>query len=201
LTGLPRRAGASRGAARAGTTGLLALILLAFPLSGCDRGRPAPPLPPVGHEVGSRAPALVAEDGTGRDFRLETERGRASVILFYVSVQCGFCRERLVALGTRQAEYERLGARIVAVSSDPREEVGRTRAELELGFPVVRVGPEGPQAWGIPGAGSDAPSPAAFVLDADGVIRFRHVGRTAADRVSDDELLRVVETVVRGPGS
>jgi hypothetical protein len=47
--------------------------------------------------------------------------------------------------------------------------------------------------WGLIDPGSSLPLPASFLLDPQGVVRYRHVGRNAADRASDIELLAMLQ--------
>jgi peroxiredoxin len=182
-------------------TGLFArlatCVLFSLAVAGCGSTPPVADLPPVGTDAGFRAPELEGEEAGGRPFSLDVD-GQANVVLFYLGARCGFCRERLAALEAHIGEYERLGARVVAVSIDGREETSRLGDELGLSFALVSVESSVLDAWEVPAGEDDLSRPATFVLDDRGVIRHRHVGASSADRLSDPELLRIVENVVRG---
>src|SRR5690606_41358089 len=88
--------------------------------------------------------------------------------------------------------YQRAGARIIAGTPDPPEVARRTAEALGLGVPIVSAERATLEQWGVWPIGEHAPRPAAIVVDRDGRIRFRHVGRTAADRTHDADLLAVL---------
>lgn len=135
------------------------------------------------------APALTGTVAGGGDFSLEELRGSPVVLVFYRGAYCGLCLRRLQALEEYKDAYDELDAKIVAVTLDSPETAERTADELDLDFPIVSVTREVAERWGVWPAGENVPRPAAFVLDPHGRIRFRQIGQTAADRVSDIELL------------
>lgn len=135
------------------------------------------------------APALTGTVAGGGDFSLEELRGSPVVLVFYRGAYCGLCLRRLQALEEHKDAYDELDAKIVAATPDSPETAERTADELDLDFPIVSVTREVAERWGVWPAGENVPRPATFVLDQHGRIRFRHIGQTAADRVSDIELL------------
>lgn len=138
------------------------------------------------------APGLRGVDSRGGAFSLAALRGDAVVLLFYRSDSCPLCRERLAAADAHRDAYQRAGARIIAVTPDPPEVARRTAEALGLGVPIVSAERATLEQWGVWPIGEHAPRPAAIVVDRDGRIRFRHVGRTAADRTHDADLLAVL---------
>jgi peroxiredoxin len=175
---------------------LLALVLLA----GCERPGgtiAADPSLPVGTETGNRAPPLVGTLAAGERFQLEPDRrSRATVLVFYRGLHCGLCRERLRELEAHRGAYADAGARVFAVTLDSPEEAARTPQQLNLGFPVVRVDSAAFAEWGVLDTDSGVALPASVLLDQQGVIRYRHVGRNAADRARDIELLAALQSLL-----
>ncbi len=173
--------------------------LLGLALAGCGRapavedgGGAAPGAP-----AASRAAAPSLEgvtDGGGR-FTLAGLRGAPVVLIFYRGAFCGICVERLAAAQRYRADYEAAGAKLVAVTPEPADSLPGTRKRLDIDFPLVSVPPATLQRWGVWREGEPAPRPAEFVVDGRGAVRFGHVGRTAADRVSDETLLAVVRAL------
>lgn len=157
---------------------------------------PQESLPPVGTAPGHLAPALEGTAAGGDRFQLGRERARATVLVFYRGYHCGLCRERLRSLEAHRAAYQDAGARVVAVTLDPQEEVDRTREALGLGFPVVRVDTAVFAEWDILDGERELPLPASILLDNRRVIRYRHVGRNAADRAHDIEILAALQQLL-----
>lgn len=141
------------------------------------------------------APELRGADSDGGAFSLAALRGDAVVLIFYRSETCPLCRERLAAANAHLDAYRRAGARIIAVTTDPPEVARRTAQALGIELPIVSVDRLGLEPWGVWPAGERAPRPAAVVIDREGRIRFQHIGRTAADRAHDADLLAVLRRV------
>ena len=155
---------------------------------------------PGGADSFPLAPALRGVDSRGGAFSLAALRGDAVVLLFYRSDSCPLCRERLAAADAHLDAYRRAGARVIAVTPDPPEIARRTAEALALGVPIISAERSTLEQWGVWLADEHAPRPAAIVIDREGRIRFRHVGRTAADRAHDPDLLAVLRRV-RGSGA
>ncbi len=183
----------------AGQGGLLSLLLVLLTISGCERLRQAAdtgPLPPVGNTPGHLAPELTGTTADGGSFELRADGKQATVLVFYRGLHCGICRERLRELEAHRSAYREAGADVVAVSAEAQQEVTRTPAELGVSFPVVRVDSATLAEWGLLGGEQKLPLPGSFVLDRRGVIHYRHVGRNAADRASDIELLAALQEIL-----
>jgi peroxiredoxin len=182
----PRRSGLARV--------VVAALAVALALAGCrgDGGQAPDPNVPVGIELGQRAPALNGTRHDGREYQL-SPGGSGSVLVFFRGYHCGLCRERLRELQSHLAEYEQAGARIVAVTADEPEQARRAVEELGLGFPVVTVDSTTLTQWGLVGDPNPLPLPASYLLDRRGVIAFRHIGRNAADRAHDLEILAALQ--------
>ncbi|HEX7090716.1 MAG TPA: peroxiredoxin family protein [Longimicrobiales bacterium] len=182
-------------------------LLLFLGIASCQAGHSdearAPAGEPRSADVAAAyplAPELRGIDSRGGSFSLEALRGGAVVLVFYRSDACPLCRERLAALGAHREAYESVGARVVAITPDPPDVAQRTAAELGLSLPVVSVDRAVLERWGIWPPAEPAPRPAAVVIDRDGRIRFRHLGRTAADRASDLQLLAVLDRIRAAAG-
>lgn len=176
------------------TARLLTACGILLGLCGCSPGEEeVDPLPPVGVEEGLRAPPLVGRLSTGEEFRLENRATGATLLVFYRGGGCGLCRERLRGLAQHMGAYEELGARVVAVTPDPPERTAETLSALGIQLPVVSVDSATLQRWGVLDAPDQPPLPATFLLGEHGVIRFRHRGRNAGDRVGDASLLALLK--------
>jgi peroxiredoxin len=165
-------------------------------LASCNgRSEEAAQALPVGTEVGHRHPPLQGLAADGGDFELAAGRREPTVVLFYRGADCGLCRLRLEQLQAHLPAYRRSGARVIAVTLDPPEVSRRLIDGMQLDFPVISVPPEVFQEWEVLHPEHGLPLPAAYILDRSGAIRFRHIGRNAADRTTDAGLLTVLESL------
>lgn len=178
-----------------GVRGWLMASLLVGALTACDdRVSAEVEALPEGTGVGERAPPVRGASADGESFAIEGRPASPTVLVFYRSADCGLCRVQLEQTQQHMPAYRRQGSRVVAVTLDPPE-VSRGLAErMELDFEIVSVNEAAFEAWGALDA-AGAPLPATYILDRDGVVRFRHIGRNASDRTSDAELLTLLEQI------
>jgi peroxiredoxin len=115
-------------------------------------------------------PHVRLEATVGSTARLDTlTRGRVTVVAFW-SRYCGPSREELPALERLAARLRQQGVGIVTVTDERvSDDLRRFLAEQKLTFPVYsdawREASRAFSQWG---------TPAYFVLDADGVVRFQY---------------------------
>lgn len=180
--------------ARGGRSLALALFLAAGPLTAaCDSPADLPEEVPVGTEIGYRAPPLRGSLSDGGNFNLADSDGLV-VLVFYRSADCGLCRLQLDNAQRHLEGYQYEDARLIGVTLD-FPEVSRGLVESAgISFPLVSVDPVYFEAWGALPAPTGAPLPATYIVD-DGIVRFRHIGRNAADRTTDAGVLTVIESL------
>jgi len=171
------------------------LLLLLALVVGCRRPVEAVPEAPVGTEVGNRAPFLAGLLPGGDDFELEDRPASSTVVIFYRGAECGLCRVRLEQLQEHLSAYRVSGARVVAVTLDPPDLTRGLAEQMRLDFTLVSVEREVFERWAALHPDRDVAMPATYLVDRSGVIRFAHVGRSAADRISDAGLLTLLETI------
>jgi peroxiredoxin len=114
-------------------------------------------------------------------------------VVFFRGYHCGLCRERLRELQANLDEYQRAGVNVVAVTADGQDGIQRAVQELGLGFPVVSVDSATLGNWGLVENSRSLPLPGSYLLDNRGVVIFRHIGRNAADRAHDIEVLAALQ--------
>jgi peroxiredoxin len=168
------------------------VLVLMTVFAACED--PPEPIPqaPVGIEVGYRTPALSGTRADGVPFVLESEPPAPTVLIFYRSAQCGLCRRQLDQTQTHLDAYDYAGARVVGITLDAPD-LSQQLQEAGIGFSLVSVDPEVFEAWGAMHPDLGTPMPATFIVDTQGVIRFKHLGRNAADRTTDAGILTVLE--------
>ena len=165
-----------------------ALILLAACTSKDDVAARPP-------EVGQPAPRYSAVTLTGDSVSLEQLRGRA-VLLNVWATWCHPCREEIPVLQALHARYASQGLELVGVSVDARGEEATIRefaADFGMTYSLWLDPDERVQstflAIGVP---------ATFLIDRQGVLRWRHVGPV---RANDTTLVREVERALAGAAS
>ncbi|HET7274417.1 MAG TPA: peroxiredoxin family protein [Longimicrobiaceae bacterium] len=176
------------------TRTLLAPVVLLTLLAGCsgdesERGA----APQVGTAVGDLAPALEGTIAGGERFALADMQGSRALLVFYRGGYCGLCRERLRRLQDHRAAYEELQVQLVALTADSLAAILETRELTGSEFPIVSVDSATLSRWELYDPEHRAPRSATLIVDGDGVIRFRQVGRNPADQVSDPALIATFE--------
>ena len=87
------------------------------------------------------APAWTLPDPDGKPISLEEYRGRTVVVIFYLGYGCLHCVEQLQSFGPKTAAFEKRGISIVAISTDPLEDLKKSlvafQEEKKFPFPIV----------------------------------------------------------------
>jgi peroxiredoxin len=122
-------------------------------------------------ELGERTPALKGTLFSGQTFDLAQMRGKVVLVNFYSSY-CSFCAYEIGNLETFYEQHHLQGFEVIVVGVDSLED--RHRVERMLGI------------YGLPGVMADDlvesgferkyPTPTAFVIDRDGILRSRTRG-------------------------
>lgn len=128
--------------------------------------------PPLGLEVGQRAPDFVLPDLSGREIRLSSFRGK-TVLLYFWQTTCPDCRKALPELLALRAQFPQEKLVLLTVNLDYYEEdLWRYLERLgELDFLVLRGSYEA--AMRVVDLFQVPYVPHVLLLDRAGVIRFR----------------------------
>lgn len=122
-------------------------------------------------EVDQPAPALKGRFFSGRPFDLREMRGKVVLVNFYSSY-CSFCAYEIGNLETFYEQHRDHGFEVIVVGVDPLED--RHRVERMVGL----YGLQGVMADDLSESGFERryPTPTAFVIDRDGVLRSKTRG-------------------------
>ncbi len=138
-------------------------------------------------EIGQPAPAYRAVSLAGDSVALDQARGRV-VLLNVWATWCHPCRAEIPILQALHERYAGRGLELIGVSVDARGEEETIREfaqDFQMTYPLWLDPDERVQstflAIGVP---------ATFLIDRDGVLRWRHVGPV---RANDTTLLRELE--------
>lgn len=87
---------------------------------------------------------------------------------------------------------------MVAISADELDESRSFAKEGHVGFPLLHdPGVQVANAYGVAMKGDDIAIPATFVIGQTGHIHYKTVGETMADRPDLDEVLAIVDDLLR----
>lgn len=119
-------------------------------------------------EIGEPAPALKGTLFSGEAFDLSKLRGKVVLINFYSSY-CSFCAYEIGNLEHFYEQHREQGFEVIVVGIDPLADRHRVERMLKI--------------YGLPGVMTDEleqsgfertyPTPTAFVIDRDGILRNR----------------------------
>ena len=125
--------------------------LLSLVLAMTFAAAPAAAQDMPGLQVGDLAPDFTANDFRGEKFTLSDHYDEGPVILvFYRGGWCPYCNKHLQSLQARMEDFEKFGARLVAVSVDTVEKAAEPVKGHNLTFDVIS-NPEGDiiKAYGL----------------------------------------------------
>jgi peroxiredoxin len=89
-------------------------------------------------EVGDRAPSFTLQDPEGNTISSSALLADGPLILsFYRGVWCPYCNMELQALEAARAEFERLGAKLVAISPQTPVNSRKSVRQNKLSFPIL----------------------------------------------------------------
>jgi thioredoxin-dependent peroxiredoxin len=145
-----------------------------------------------GIAIGDPAPDFTLEGTTG-PFTLSEHRGEIVVLLFYPGDETPVCTKQFCSY--RDTGLEGLGATVVGISAQDLESHQRFTSHHGLTVPLLAdADKKVAKAYGmsIPVVGTRR---AVFVLDEQGIVRFKHVHMLGLDYLDADELRAAVAKV------
>ena len=144
-------------------------------------------------EVGQTAPEFTLPDGGDQNWRLSEQRGKVVVLLFYPGDETPVCTRQMCSVSDRWGDYSATGAEVVGISTDSVESHKKFAAHHHL--PLRLLSDKGGDVARMYGAKSLIPSKVArsvFVIDANGVIRYRDVRPLGLFRPKDEDVIRAI---------
>ncbi len=138
-------------------------------------------------QVGDRAPDFELE-GTDGSFRLSDHRGRRVVLLFYPGDNTPVCTRQFCSYRDHAEELDQLDAVVVGISAQGLDSHMAFASRYGLNVPLLAdEDGEVAKAYGAyaPVVGTKR---AAFVVDEEGVVRYRHDHPLGLDFQNADEL-------------
>jgi thiol-disulfide isomerase/thioredoxin len=165
------------------------LVLLA--VAGCAGGSDAP----ARVEVGIEAPSYAARDLKGDSVSLAVLRGKP-VLLNVWATWCLPCKEEIPFLETLHQKHGADGLQIVGVSIDARGDEAKIESfarDFRMTYPIWRDPDERVNARFLA-----IGVPSTYLIDRDGVLRWKHLGTL---RATSPGFQAALEEVLRAKGS
>ena len=144
-------------------------------------------------KVGAAAPDFTLKDGNGDEWRLSAKRGKVVVLLFYPGDETPICTRQMCSVRDRWEDYSATGAVVVGISTDSVESHQKFAEHHEL--PLRLLSDASAEVANLYGARSLIPGKVArsvFVIDANGVVRYRDVRPLGLFRPKDDEVIKAI---------
>ena len=144
-------------------------------------------------KVGAPAPDFTLKDGHGDEWRLSANLGKVVVLLFYPGDETPICTRQMCSVRDRWEDYSSTGAEVVGISTDSVESHQKFAEHHEL--PLRLLSDSSAEVAKLYGARSLIPGKVArsvFVIDANGVMRYRDVRPLGLFRPKDDEVIKAI---------
>jgi len=161
-------------------------------------------------DVGDAAPDFELPGTGGKAYRLSDYRGQNLVLAFYPGDDTRVCTAQFCSYRDKSDRLDQLDAEVLGISPQSVDSHERWMEEQSLNVPLLAdedlavsksygvVGWAGPlgKLAGLEGVeGGRYVMRAVFVIDAEGIVRYRHVSRTGARFQTVGDLERAVASL------
>ena len=148
---------------------------------------------PSAAQEGQPAPDFVLRDGAGAEWRLSNHRGKVVVLLFYPGDETPICTRQMCSVRDRWEDYAATGAEVVGLSTNTVDSHKSFAEHHDL--PLQLLADVDRKVADLYGAQSLIPGKVArsvFVIDANGIIRYRDVRPLGLFRPKDDDIIAAI---------
>jgi thioredoxin-dependent peroxiredoxin len=145
--------------------------------------------------IGTRAPEFELEGTGGRTYRLSDYRAKGVIVAFYPGDFTPVCTKQFCSYRNDGDRIEALGLPMLGISPQSVGSHERFAAENGLNVPLLSdPGKRVARAYGVVGPGGFIRR-AIFVIDGEGLVRYRHVALFGLRYQDVGDLERAVETL------
>jgi thioredoxin-dependent peroxiredoxin len=158
-------------------------------------------------EIGDAAPDFELPGSDGKTFKLSEHRGKNVVLAFYPGDATTVCTKQFCSYRDNSDRIDQLDAEVIGISPQSVDSHERWVEEQELNVPLLADEDLGvSKSYGVTGwlgplarltelketPGGRYIQRAIFVIDGEGIVRYRHVSRTGSTFQTVDDLERAV---------
>lgn len=148
---------------------------------------------PSAAQEGTPAPDFALQDGDGAEWRLSEQRDKIVVLLFYPGDETPICTRQMCSVRDRWADYAATGAEVVGLSTNTvdshKDFADHHNLPLRL---LADVQGKVAEAYGARSLIPGKVARSVFVIDANGIIRYRDVRPLGLFRPKDDEIIQAI---------
>ena len=144
-------------------------------------------------QEGQPAPDFALRDGAGAEWRLSDHRGKVVVLLFYPGDETPICTRQMCSVRDRWEDYVATGAEVVGLSTNSVDSHKSFAEHHDL--PLQLLADVDRKVADLYGAQSLIPGKVArsvFVIDGEGIIRYRDVRPLGLFRPKDDDIIAAI---------
>jgi thioredoxin-dependent peroxiredoxin len=158
-------------------------------------------------DVGDAAPNFELPGSDGKTFKLSEHRGKNVVLAFYPGDATTVCTKQFCSYRDNSERIDQLDAEVIGISPQSVDSHERWVEEQELNVPLLADEKLAvSKSYGVTGwlgplarftelnetPGGRYIQRAVFVIDGDGIVRYRHVSRTGSTFQTVDDLEQAV---------
>ena len=150
-------------------------------------------------QVNDKAPELNLKDDQGKSFSLAAHRGERLLLVFYPGDNTPVCTRQMCDYRDGIEAFAGLGVSVVGISRDDADSHRKFKAKYNLPF-ILLTDSDLAVAERYDSKGLMGMKRSVFLIDEEGVIRYKHVESLAMFRRSRDELLREIAELQESEG-
>ncbi|BDC18805.1 peroxiredoxin [Acidianus sp. HS-5] len=152
-------------------------------------------------EIGEKAPDFEAVDTDLKKVKLSDLKGKVVVLAFYPAAFTAVCTKEMCTFRDSMANFNKMDAAVLGISVDPPFSNKAFKEQNKLNFTVLsdynrEIVKKYGVYWEFPSlAGYILAKRSVFVIDKDGVIKYKWVSDDPTKEPPYDEIGKVVETL------
>ncbi len=143
-------------------------------------------------EVGQKAPSFELKDEQGKAVSSESFSGKKILLAFFPLAFSPVCTEEMKCFHNDFIKFQEKGISVLGISVDSHWSNAAFRKSIGSSIPLFSdISREAARRFGIlrPEGFSER---AYFLIDGQGIIRFKHVMDIPKNKLNDDELLQAI---------
>jgi thioredoxin-dependent peroxiredoxin len=142
-------------------------------------------------QVNDKAPEFSLKDEQGKSFSLVSRRGERLLLVFYPGDNTPVCTRQLCDYRDGVEAFAGMGVQVVGISNDNADSHRKFKAKYKLPF-ILLTDADLKTAELYDSKGLMGMKRSVFLIDEEGVIRYKHIESLALFRRTRDELLKVI---------